>query len=462
MRGEARHGRGRWIGIVLAALLLAAGLAAIATAKPHKPQKTTTKRASVRSNGSEVNADNDFGAISGNGRFVTFESVGKFTRGDSIASEDVFRRDRKTGKTRRVSLKSNGKQVPGGGADDSVISSSGRYVAFHGEGAFVAGDNNGQDDVYVKNMKTGKVRRASVRSDGSEIAYASLHPAISGNGRFVAFDSEGPFVGADTNGISDVFRHDMKTGKTIRVDIRSDGTQTEYTPGVNFGADSEEPSISGDGNLVAYESIDDTMTADPDYDNQIDTDIFVRNVKKGTTTRVSLEADGSEANATNNQTNRYPAVSGNGRFVAFSADTAGSYVTGDTNNRFDVYVKNLVSGAIGRVSLKTNGDEALDNSGADAPPAISANGQRVAFESYGQLVPSDTSNVYRDVYIRDRKAKKTIRASVTTKRKQVDGYSHQLPVLSADGRWIAFSTQGEFTGGDSGVDFDVFERGPIR
>ena len=162
-----------------AALLLAAGLATIAAAKPHRP-KTTTKRITVRSNGSEVNADNDFGAVSGNGRFVTFESVGKFTKGDSPASEDVFRHDRKTGKTRRVSLKSNGKQVPGGDANDSSISKDGRFVAFHAAGAFVPGDNNGTDDVYVKDMKTGKVRRASVRSDGSELPYDSLHPAISG------------------------------------------------------------------------------------------------------------------------------------------------------------------------------------------------------------------------------------------------------------------------------------------
>ena len=458
MRREMGHGGRLWIGLAFAALLLAAGLATIATAKPHKP-KTTTKRVSVRSNGSEVNADNDFGAVSGNGRFVTFESVGKFTKGDSVASEDVFRHDRKTGKTRRASLMSNGKPAPGGQANDSSISNNGRFVAFHAAGAFVPGDNNGKDDVYVKDMKTGKVRRASVRSDGSEIAYDSLHPAISGNGRFVVFDSEGPFVAADTNLISDVFRHDMKTGKTIRVDIRSDGTQSAKDI-YGFG-DSEDPSISADGNLVAYESTDSPMTPQGDYGFFGDTDVYARNVKKGTTVRVSLKADGSEANSTNNQTNRFPAVSGNAKFVAFSADEAGPFITGDTNNRWDVYVKNLASGAIARVSVKSNGDESNDNSGIDAPAAISGNGQRVAFESYAQLVPSDT-NTFRDIYIRDRKAKKTIRASITTKRKQVDGFSHQLPALSADGHWVAFSSQGKFTGGDSGVDFDVFERGPIR
>ena len=121
MRREDRHGGRIWVAVVLSALLLVSGLATIASAKPHR-LKTTTKRITLRSNGSEVNSDNDFGAISGNGRFVTFESVGRFTKGDSPASEDVFRHDRKTGKTRRVSVKSNGKQVPGGEANDSSIS----------------------------------------------------------------------------------------------------------------------------------------------------------------------------------------------------------------------------------------------------------------------------------------------------------------------------------------------------
>ncbi len=461
MRGDTQN-RGRvklTVGGAVALIAVLAGLASIAPAKPHKP-KTTTKRVSVRSNGSEANSDNDFGAVSGNGRYVTFEATGRFTKGDSPGSEDVFRHDRRTGKTRRASLKSNGKQVPGGGANDSSISGGGRYVAFHAEGAFVPGDGNGKDDIYVKDMKTGKVRRASVRSDGSELPYDSLHPAISANGRFVAFDSDGPFVGGDTNGISDVFRHDMKTGKTIRVDIRSDGTQSTMDI-YGFGA-SEEPSISADGNLIAYESTDSPMTPQGDYGLFGDADVYARNVKQGTTVRVSLKADGTEAEPTNNQTNKFPAVSGNGRFVAFSADYAGALVPGDTNNRYDVYVKNLATGGVSRVSLKSNGEESPDNSGVDAPAAISANGQRIAFEAYGRLVPSDTSNVYRDVYIRDRRSKRTIRASITTKHRQVDGYSHQLPALSADGRWIAFSSQGRFTRGDSGVDFDVFERGPVR
>ena len=113
-------------------------------------------------------------------------------RATAPASEDVFRHDRKTGKTRRVSLKSNGKQVPGG-ERQRLLDLQGRPLRrLPRRGGLRAGGQNGNDDVYVKDMKTGKVRRASVLSNGSELPYNSLHPAISGNGRFVAFDSEVP------------------------------------------------------------------------------------------------------------------------------------------------------------------------------------------------------------------------------------------------------------------------------
>ncbi|MFN8160927.1 MAG: hypothetical protein U0R52_07795 [Solirubrobacterales bacterium] len=443
---------------VAAALVALLGLGALAVARPAKP-KLATKRVSVRSDGKEVNADNDFPSVSGNGRYVSFESVGRFTKGDATASEDVFVHDRLNGRTRRASLRSNGKQVPGGGANDSSISNDGRFVAFHAEGAFTPADSNGTDDVYVKDMKTGKVKRASVRSDGSELPYDSTEPAISGNGRYVAFASDGPFVGADTNGLVDVFRHDMKTGKTIRVSLRSDGSQAE-NDGFGFGG-SSDPTISNDGNVIGFECTDDQMTADPDYDNKGDSDIFARNVSAGTTVRVSIKPGGTEASTSQSQSNRFPAISGNGRYVAFAADGFGPFAPGDTNNAYDVYVGDLKTGSVSRVSLQTDGSQSPDPSGVDAPSAISADGSRIAFESYGKLVPGDT-NLLRDVYVRDRKAKRTLRISVTTKGKAVDGYSHQLPGISADGHWVAFSSQGRFTAGDSGVDFDVFERGPLR
>ena len=132
-------GEGCGIGLALAALLLAAGLAAIATAKPHKP-KTTTKRVSVRSNGSEVNSDNDFGAVSGNGRFVTFESVGRFTKGDSSRARTSSATTARPARPAGPASSRMASRCPGGEANDSSISNDGRFVAFHAAGAFVPGD----------------------------------------------------------------------------------------------------------------------------------------------------------------------------------------------------------------------------------------------------------------------------------------------------------------------------------
>ena len=202
---------------------------------------------------------------------MAFPSQGKYTDGDGGSDYDVFVHDRITGKTRRASLKSNGKEVNGQDCLNHSISANGNLVAFTCDGAMVGSDNNGYHDVYVKNMSSGKIVRASVKSDGSEIPAGSGLPSISADGRYVAFVTDGALVGSDTNGVEDVYRHDLKTGKTIRISLRSNGDQTDH--------DSTDPSISGDGNRVAFASLDGSMTPDTDYANAVDSDVFVRDVK---------------------------------------------------------------------------------------------------------------------------------------------------------------------------------------
>jgi Tol biopolymer transport system component len=133
------------------------------------------------------------------------------------------------------------------------------------------------------------------------------------------------------------------------------------------------------------------------------------------------------------------------------------------NGENDVYVHDLKTGKTSRVSVTSSGDElnTVGGSGADAPASISGNGRYVAFESYAPLVSGDSNDV-RDIYVHDRKTQKTRRVSLRSNGEEVGTYGHQLPSISKDGRWIAFSSLGEFTGGDSGVDFDVFERGPLH
>ena len=135
----------------------------------------------------------------------------KFTGGDSGVDDDVFVHDRKTGKTARASVKSNGKEAASPADSDSCsLSADGRLVAFLSDGALVGGDTNGYQDVYVHNMDSGKTTRVSVKSDGSQVFADSQDPRISANGRYVAWDSDGAFSGADVNGYLDVYRHDLK------------------------------------------------------------------------------------------------------------------------------------------------------------------------------------------------------------------------------------------------------------
>jgi TolB protein len=444
------------------AALACLGLASLATAA--KP-KAKTFQVSVKSNGKGGPAGSDFPSLSGNGRYTCFESINKLTGGtDAGMDDDVFVHDRKTGKTRRASVMSNGSEPATPASSDTCsMSGDGRMVAFKSDGALVAADMNGYEDVYVHDMKTGKTTLASVKSGGEQVFADAGNPRISANGRFVAWDTEGSYAAADVNNQLDVYRHDLKTGKTVQVSLRNDGSQ----PGDMFSAGATEPSLSADGQKVAYQSDDDMMTADTDYDNQIDADIFVRNVKAGTTVRASLSSNGDEGTfymqtPPSNVNSRHPVISGDGKFVAFVSD--GIFNGADDNPQYDdVWIRNLGTQKTSLVSLNSNGHQALAASGYTDPHPIeiSSDGRYVAFDSLGQLSGNDNDTV-GDTYLRDRKTGKTSIISQTSKGKQFGNVDAALPALSANGRFAAFASADPYAKGDKNNDSDIFERGPLH
>ena len=183
----------------------------------------------------------------------------------------------------------------------------------------------------------------SVDSAGNLGKSDSNSPSISADGRFVAFNSfASNLVPEDTNGKTDIFVRDLSTNTTTLVSLDSAGNQ-----GNGF---SNSPSISADGRFVAFESTASNLV--PGDTNNVG-DIFVRDLLTNTTTRVSVDSAGNQGN----KASYPPSISANGRFVAFYSD-ASNLVPGDTNSNTDIFVRDLLTNTTTRVSVDSAGNQA--------------------------------------------------------------------------------------------------------
>lgn len=349
----------------------------------HDRRTGRTTRVSVDTIGTQGNGQSREPSISGDGRFVAFHSAASnLVAGDTNGRFDVFVHDRWTNQTTRVSLDSGAVQ---GNGDSMVpsISADGRLVAFSSWASnLVPGDTNGRADAFVHDRQTGQTTRVSEDSGGLQGNGDSFAPAISADGRFVAFHSRAAnLVIADTNGVPDVFIHDRLGGLTTRVSVDSGGLQGNW--------DSYDASISRDGRFVAFESGASNLVPG----DSCCQDVFVHDRQTGQTTRVSVDSGGLQANGSSAQ----PSISGDGRFVAFES-SASNLVPGDTNGWSDVFVHDRQTAQTSRVSLDSRG---LQGNSISGEPSASADGRYVAFESSAwNLVPGDT-NGYVDVFVHD-------------------------------------------------------------
>ena len=290
----------------------------------HDTATGTTTRVSVATDGAQANYASYSPSISADGRYVAFESnASNLVAGDTNTTVDVFVHDTATGVTTRVSTATDGAQANDYSVDPS-ISADGGSIAFESQASnLVAGDTNGQGDVFVHDTTTGATTRVSTAADGTQANNYSIQGSISAEGRYIAFySSASNLVAGDANGEGDVFVHDTATGTTTLVSNATDGTQA------NDGSDL--PSISADGRSIAFRSSASNLVAG---DTNGQGDVFVHDTTTGATTRASVATDGTQANDYSIEVS----ISADGRRTAFSSP-ASNLVAGDTNSDFDVFV----------------------------------------------------------------------------------------------------------------------------
>jgi uncharacterized repeat protein (TIGR01451 family) len=411
-------------------ILVALGLLVPASALAHPPG--VTEWISISSAGTGGNNQSDMPAISGDGRFVAFASLAdNLIPNDTNGFADTFVYDRLTNTTERVSVSNRGREGNGhsglaGVAAYPAISSDGRFVAFASEADnLVSGDRNGLADIFVRDRLLGTTERVSVSSAGEEANGTSQGPAISANGRFVAFHSDAqnlipegnPFLFTDQ-----VYVHDRETGTTEIISVNNAG---EAGNSLSFRAD-----ISGDGRFVVYSSFAENLV--PGLQNGFH-HIYLRDRAAATTERISEDAAGNPGDGTS----ILPKVSLDGRFVAFQTNTGN--LIGDGNHESHILVKDRVTGAFERVSSTSTGEPADLLS---EHPDITPDGRFVTFFSLAtNLVPGDMNN-RRDIFVRDRQTGSVVRVSVSSAGEEGNSES-QWPSISDDGLVAAFQSSAD-------------------
>jgi len=408
--------------------------------------KAKTKIMSVRSNGQQANSDSETSSISASGRFVAFDSGAKnLVTGDDNDKWDVFVHDRKKKRTKRVSVSSSGTEGNGFSSSPS-ISANGRFVAFaSGASNLVPFDNNGENDIFVHDRKKKRTKRVSVSSSGTEGHGNSFAPAISANGRFVAFTSSATdLVGNDSNLKSDVFVHDRKTKKTRRVSVSNAGKQaTDASRGA---------AISKDGRFVAFSSVAENLVGS---DSNGHRDIFVRDRTKKRTRLISKRNDGDQTTSDSDA----PSISDDGRYVAFWS-SAEDLLDRDDNGVGDIFVHDRAKKKTKLVSLSSKEKQA---NGASFKARISSSGRYVAFESKAHNLVGNDANALDDIFVRDRTKGKTRRVSLRNGGGETDEASSYTPAISGDGRFVTFySAATNLVGSDSNGSDDIFRRGPLH
>jgi Tol biopolymer transport system component len=397
------------------------------------------ERVSVGSGDIQANNDSYNPSISEDGRYVAYDSsASNLVAGDTNDDADIFVFDRQTGIVERVSVASDGAEG-NSGSNYTSISADGRYVAFESFATnLVSGDTNGVYDIFVYDRELNTVERVSISTGGGQGNSSSYDPFISGDGRYVAFESYATnLVSGDTNADTDVFVYDRETDAIKRVSVSSSGTQANDR--------SYNPSVSADGRYVAFDSRASNLV--PDDTNGV-SDIFVYDQETDTIERVSMTISGTEADGGS----AYPFISVDGRYVVYESG-ATNLVAGITNGRSDIFFHDRQNGTVERVSVASDGTEGNENS---FYASISMDGRYVFFSSYASNLVDDDTNDEDDTFVYDRQTDTLKRVSVDSggiagNDESINGF------ISANGNYVVFESDAiNLVASDTNECYDIF------
>lgn len=387
------------------------------------------------------NGDSQNPAISADGRFVVYESrANNLAANDTNTFSDVFVRDMQTGITTLVSVNSDG---TGSGNQESIkptISANGRVVVFQTFASNLSTiDTNNGLDVFARDLQTGTMHLVSCNvgctASGNNNSLTANVPKdkapranISNDGRIVVFESRATnlvTIPMASNGFNEVFARDLQTGTTTLLSVNMQGTMS---------VGGEVPVISGDGRYAVFQSSAPDITAN---DTPFGLDLFRRDLQTGVTEMVSVTITNTGSLGPSNF-GYFPVVSTDGRYITFQSNAKG-YVASDLNNGYDAFRRDMQTNTTVLISGTTSGDTGTGNDALGA--VMSSDGRYVAFIGFGSgFVSTPDTNNRSDVYLRDVNASTTILLSTNIAGDAASNLGGDYPVISADGRFTFFES----------------------
>lgn len=364
-------------------------------------------------------------AVGGNngeeGRYVTFVTTAVGLDGSTGKHRQIFWRDRNTGTTKQISMGTGGEEG-NGDSYSPAISGDGKSVAFESYSSnLVPDDKNGARDIFIWQSATNKIERVSVGEDGKDANAESYEASVSGDGNLVAFTSAAENISKTKKGTSNnnVFLRDLKLQSTIMISI---------DPSTKNGGGGSNASISYDGTRIAFYSHTGTLVP---ADNNGLWDIFLWGKDDKKLKRISLTADGKERNQGIESANRIvaPAISGNGRFIAYA--TTATNMIGEDNNSFqDVYVYDINTNTTLLASKDNKGMAGNEDSpiGQGEKIAISFDGSWVAFSTKATNLGVPAVNIVMH----------NMKTGENRAVSNVTGSSVGRPTISATGGYVVF------------------------